>query len=78
MMKKLVVFLAIALLGSGCGTGKGPDIPPEAEKTPATAATGPTGRIRGVVRARGDIPAAAFDTITENQNICALPLSDSA
>lgn len=68
-MKNLFVLVAIALLCWGCGKDQSNDIlsePPKAAPAPA----GPTGRIRGVVRAQGKLPTPAFDTITENQNVC--------
>jgi plastocyanin len=68
-MKKRAVLLALTLFCCGCGTARETDVPAPPKKAPA-AASGPTGRIRGVVRAQGDIPAPAFDTISENRNIC--------
>jgi hypothetical protein len=46
------------------------DIPPAPEKPAAAANAGPTGRIRGSVRLQGDMPAPAFEPISENQNVC--------
>jgi hypothetical protein len=68
-MKKLVIVLTAALLLVGCGTEKGSEISPTADK-PTAAPAGPTGRIRGVVRLQGNAPAAAFEQISENQNVC--------
>src|SRR5262245_59549575 len=72
-MKKLAIWTAAALLLtlSGC-VGKeqpGDPPPPPSDKTPAAPA-GPTGRIRGVVRLTGNGPAAKFEAIAENQNVC--------
>jgi len=69
-MKKLLVLLPAAMILFGCGsTEKGSEVPPPADK-PAAAAQGPTGRIRGVLRLKGDAPAPAFEAVTENQNVC--------
>jgi hypothetical protein len=71
-MKKLVVLLAVTLICYACSAEPHGDVPPAPEKPPdaAKAPAGPTGRIRGVVRAQGKLPAAAFDAIKENQNVC--------
>jgi len=70
-MKQLLVITAILCLLSlfGCSKEEGNVIPVAADRPPA-APTGPTGRIRGVVRLKGDAPPPAFEPISENQNIC--------
>src|SRR5881394_3222212 len=72
-MKKLsrVVCTAILCLLSlfGCSKEEGNVIPAAGDK-PAAAPAGPTGRIRGVVRLKGDAPRPSFEPISENQNIC--------
>ena len=68
-MRNLVIVLTAALFLSGCGTEKGSEIPPAGDK-PTAASTGPTGRVRGVIRLQGNTPATAFEPITENQNVC--------
>jgi hypothetical protein len=78
-MKKLSVTpLALLILLSlwGCGKEQASDIPPAPEK-PTAAASGPTGRIRGVVRLQGNAPDPKFEPVTENQNVCGdrVPLS---
>src|SRR5215813_12388406 len=67
-MKKLLVFIPAVLLLCACGTERANDVPPTPEK-PA-ASSGPTGRIRGVVRLIGNAPAQTFEQIKENQNVC--------
>ena len=67
-MKKLVVLLSSALLLFGCGTEKG-NVPPAVDKPPAVS-QGATGRIRGVVRLKGDAPTPTFEPVAENQNVC--------
>ena len=70
-MKKLLIWLPAALVLIGCGREQGSEIPPAPDKAAtASAVQGPTGRIRGVVRLKGDAPAATFEPITENQNVC--------
>lgn len=59
-MKKLAVLIAATLLGFGCGTEQGKDI----------SAAGPAGRIRGVVRLQGALPAPAAERVKEHQEIC--------
>jgi len=75
-MKKLLMFIPAALILFGCGSEKGSEIPPAVDNAPA-AAQGPTGRIRGVVRLKGETPTATFEPVTENQNVCGerVPLS---
>jgi len=75
-MKKLVVLLHAALVLLGCGTEKGNEIPPAVDKPPAVS-QGLTGRIRGVVRLKGDAPTPTFEPVAENQNVCGerVPLS---
>src|SRR5262245_57434347 len=75
-MKKLLALIPAALMLLGCGTEKGNEIPPAVDNAPA-ASQGPTGRIRGVVRLKGDAPTATFEPIAENQNVCGerVPLS---
>jgi plastocyanin len=68
-MKKLAILFTAAFLFYGCATDKGNEIPPPPDKPLATPA-GPTGRIRGVVRLKGDVPGPSFEPITENQNVC--------
>jgi plastocyanin len=75
-MKKLSILLLAALVGgnlvlSACSKDSENDIPlpPGGEKS-VSAPTGPTGRIRGVVHLKGDVPGPAFEPISENQNIC--------
>jgi plastocyanin len=73
-MKKVLTIRAAALLFAlcfcGCSTEKGNEIPAVAGDKATTASQGPTGRIRGVVRLKGDAPAAQFEPISENQNVC--------
>jgi plastocyanin len=68
-MKKLLIFVPAALLLLGCGSEPANDLPPTIEKAPA-ASSGPTGRIRGIVRFQGEVPPQAFEPVTENQNVC--------
>src|SRR5262245_39365146 len=67
-MKKLLISVT-ALLLFGCGE-KATDTPAAPGTAPAAAPAGPTGRIRGVVRFQGAPPPAAFEPISENQNVC--------
>jgi plastocyanin len=71
-MKKLSVLLAGTLICAACSAEPDNSLPPVPEKPPeaAKAPRGPTGRIRGVVRAQGKLPAAVFDAINENQSVC--------
>src|SRR5262249_14254057 len=73
-MKKLVVLLPAALVLFGCGTEKGNEIPPAVDKPPAVS-QGLTGRIRGVVRLKGDAPTPTFEPVAENQNVSGARLS---
>src|SRR5262245_47511874 len=58
------------MLGGCGGTEQGNrSIPPTAEK-PAKTASGPTGRIRGLVQLQGDPPAMQFESVKENKNVC--------
>lgn len=69
-MKKLLISISAVLLLFGCtGQQQVNELPP-ADQPEASASTGPTGRIRGVVRFQGDAPTQAFEPITENQNVC--------
>src|SRR5690348_9914750 len=68
-MKKLLMLIPAALILFGCGSEKGNEIPPAVDNAPA-AAQGPTGRIRGVVRLKGEAPAFTFEPVAENQNVC--------
>jgi plastocyanin len=63
----LVLFCCVALWG--CRSEQGNEIPSAADNTSA-APKGPTGRIRGVVRLKGDAPAATYEKVSENQNVC--------
>jgi plastocyanin len=71
-MKKLSVLLLLAFLQFGCnGQQQANDIPSAAGGEKHAAATsGPTGRIRGVIRLQGDAPPQAFEAISENKNVC--------
>jgi plastocyanin len=70
-MKKTFVLLAsFALLLGACSTKKEDTPLPATSTEPSSAPSGPTGRIRGIVRLQGNEPAAAFEPITENQNVC--------
>src|SRR5262244_1610267 len=75
-MKKLLILLPATLILFGCGTEKGNEIPSAVDKL-AAASQGPTGRIRGVVRLKGDAPTPTFEPVAENQNVCGerVPLS---
>jgi plastocyanin len=75
-MKKLLALLPAALMLFACGTEKGNEIPPAVDNAPA-ASQGPTGRIRGVVRLKGNAPTPTFEPVAENQNVCGerVPLS---
>ncbi len=68
-----------ALVFFGCSSKPAEDVPPApASASPATPApSGPTGRIRGVVRLKGQAPAAAVEPVTENQNVCGNKVSVS-
>jgi len=68
-MKKLWVLIPAAVLLLGCRGQQSDDLPAVTEKTPA-ASSGPSGRIRGMVRFQGDEPAQAYEPVTENQNVC--------
>jgi plastocyanin len=68
-MKKLLMLIPAALILFGCGSEKGNEIPPAVDNAPA-AAQDPTGRIRGVVRLKGEAPAPTFEPVAENQNVC--------
>ena len=73
-MKKFKIYSAAALLAvmlCGCGSQQANDIPAAASPDKAsTAPAGPTGRIRGIVRLQGMPPAAAYEPVSENQNVC--------
>jgi plastocyanin len=75
-MKKLLALLLAVLMLFACGTEKGNEIPPAVDNAPAVS-QGPTGRIRGVVRLKGDAPNPTFEPVAENQNVCGerVPLS---
>ena len=53
----------------GCGTEHANDIPKGDDK-PASAPAGPTGRIRGVVRLQGNVPAPSFEATLQDQGTC--------
>lgn len=62
---------AAVLLSFGCGAEQPAEIPKETPiATAPSALAGPAGRIRGVVRLRGNPPAPAVEPITENQSVC--------
>src|SRR5262245_66677961 len=61
-MKRVVVLLAATLFAFGCATEQGKDNAPPA--------SGPTGRIRGVVRLQGPPPPAEVESVKEHQEIC--------
>src|SRR5262245_611389 len=68
-MKKLLALLPAALMLFVCGTDKGNEIHPAVDNAPA-ASQGPAGRIRGVVRLKGEAPSPTFEPVAENQNVC--------
>jgi plastocyanin len=68
-MKKFLILLPAIVILAGCSTEKGNDIPLAVE-TPRAAPQGPTGRIRGVVRLKGDAPVPTYEPVSENQNVC--------
>jgi hypothetical protein len=74
MMKQLKFYLVAALLNlllCGCGGEQANDISSAGSSDKSIAApAGPTGRIRGTVHLQGAPPAAAFEPISENQNVC--------
>src|SRR5437879_914817 len=68
-MKRLVVLLALTLFALGCATEQGKDNAVAPDNTqPASA--GPTGRIRGVVRLQGALPAPVVEPVKEHQDVC--------
>jgi len=73
-MKQLKFYPVAALLTlllCGCGGEQANDISSAGSSDKSTAApAGPTGRIRGTVHLQGAPPAAAFEPISENQNVC--------
>ncbi len=69
-MKKLLVFVFLALVQFGCGQQQTTDVPSAAGGDSRPAASGPTGRIRGTVRLQGDAPSQSFEPIAENKNVC--------
>jgi plastocyanin len=75
-MKKVLMLIPAALILFGCGSEKGNEIPPAVDNASA-ASQGPTGRIRGVVRLKGEAPTPTFEPVAENQNVCGerVPLS---
>jgi plastocyanin len=68
-MKSLILVSTLLFLSS-CGKGQESQLPPAPAAESAKAPAGPTGRIRGTVMLKGNPPAAKFEPITENQNVC--------
>ena len=69
-MKKVRILFFLAIVQFGCSK-QATDVPPAAASADtAVAPKGPTGRIKGVVRLQGAVPAQAFEAIGENQNVC--------
>ena len=68
-MKGLVVLLAATLLAFGCATEQGKDAGAGRDSAPPPP-SGPTGRIRGIVRLQGALPKPASEAIKEHQEIC--------
>jgi len=67
MTKTLSILITTLLLLTSCGGSRTDD----AASTSVTGKpAGPTGKIRGVVVFKGDAPAARFEPIAENQNVC--------
>src|SRR5262245_6627781 len=67
---KTFVLVSTLLLLSSCGKEEESQLPPAPTAESAKAPTGPTGRIRGMVLLKGNVPAPKFEAITENQNVC--------
>lgn len=67
-MNRFTALLAITLLSFGCGTQQPKEIP-------TGTGTAPAGRIHGVVRLQGNLPAPAIEPITENQETCGASVS---
>ena len=68
-MKRLVVLLALTLSAFGCATEQRKENAAAFDNAPP-ASSGPTGRIRGMVRLQGALPPAAVETVKEHQEIC--------
>src|SRR2546422_7803047 len=68
-MKRLVVLLAAILFAFACTTEQGKDNAAARDNTRSGSA-GPTGRIRGLVRLQGALPAAVVEPVKEHQEIC--------
>jgi plastocyanin len=72
-MKKLCSLLTAAVLSPlfliSCSSERANDLPAAADK-PQAAASGPTGRIRGVVKFQGTAPAPAFEPTSQDQSTC--------
>ena len=69
MTKNFLILLSTLSLWA-CSSGQPNEITPALKSPASTAPTGPTGKIRGVVRLMGNAPAPTFERITENQSIC--------
>ncbi|HYR90056.1 MAG TPA: carboxypeptidase regulatory-like domain-containing protein [Terriglobia bacterium] len=69
--KGLVLLCGVALLSFGCGAEQAKETPLGADQAPAPKApSGPTGRIHGIVRFKGNKPRAAVETINQDQKTC--------
>lgn len=65
----------VAALAAGCGTSDASRTPvaataSSAVPTAATVTSGPTGRIRGIVKLAGAPPAARSEPVGQNQDVC--------
>jgi plastocyanin len=68
-MNKVVLVLAGALFTVGCASQGEREAPAGADKGSAVSAA-PVGRIRGVVRLQGPLPAAAAEPVKEHTEVC--------
>ena len=67
--RRLVVLLAVTLLGCACSSAE------RSKETPASSSSARTGRIRGVVRLEGNPPARGVEPITQDQATCGTSVS---
>jgi plastocyanin len=72
--RAVVILCAAAFLSFGCGAEQAKEPPLGHDLAPASNApekpAGPAGRIRGVVRLKGDKPRGAVEAISQDQTTC--------
>jgi len=66
----VLAIAGLAACGGGEPASDAGSATPASSTSNSSASTGPTGRIRGVVKLAGELPAGQTRQVTENQSVC--------